>query len=112
VAEQESVVGPVIAILERDIAFSGQLEVIVKKYTHKPSKKDVTDLFNADISLALFITDGLTQDSVKDSVNDNVCDSGIASIEWRLFDTMQGSMVNGKRCVKRGDSLIAWAHHI
>lgn len=98
--EEESLVGSVLTVVERDFTFSGQLEVLVKKYNHRPSKKDVTSLFSEGIPLALFITNGPMQDN------------SVASIEWRLFDTMQGTMIGGKRCLKRGDSVTGWAHHI
>lgn len=88
-------VEPLISVLARDFMFSNQIEVTTKKVAGKPSQKDIQQLFAQGYPLALFITQGDTQ-----------------SFEWRLFDTLRGTMVNGKKCFKRGKYVDGWAHNI
>jgi TolB protein len=86
---------PLIDSIARDFSFSGQIAVEQKKLAHKLTQKDVKDFFAAGYPLALCVTSGKRN-----------------GIEWRLFDTIQGDMIEGKRYVKRGDSVQGWAHNI
>ncbi|MCX5924951.1 MAG: hypothetical protein NT124_01465 [Candidatus Dependentiae bacterium] len=94
-AQEAGTVAPLIPLLKRDFMFSGQIEVTDRTMVNKPSKKDIQQLFSAGYPLALFITQGQKN-----------------SFEWRLFDTLQGTMVNGKRYIKRGYTVDGWAHNI
>lgn len=86
---------PLIDIIARDFSFSGQIAVEQKKITHKLVQQEVKDFFAAGYPLALCITVGKRN-----------------GIEWRLFDTIQGEMIEGKRYIKRGESVQGWAHNI
>lgn len=94
-AEQASVIEPLMPCIARDFRFSGQMDVCVKKVAIKPSLSDIKQLFSEGYSLAMFVTQG----------------SG-DSIEWRLFDTCKGSMIEGKRCIKRSDHVDGRAHQV
>lgn len=82
-------------ILKTDLSFSGQFQVQVQYVTQRPSKKTIKELFKQGYVLAVFINDA---------------DKGKA-IEWRIYDTMQASMVCGKKYKKQGMQLRGWAHN-
>lgn len=91
--DQSRSVEPLIPILKRDFMFSDQIEVTVKHVVGTPTRQDIKKLFADGYPLALFITQSEGQ-----------------GFEWRLFDTLQGKMVNGKRCIQKGNFVEGWAH--
>jgi len=82
-------------ILKNNFVFSRQFDVSVQLFARCPYKKTVKKLFTQGYLLAVFI---------------NSADSGKA-IEWRIYDTMQATMVQGKKYTKRGTLLRGWAHN-
>lgn len=94
-AEHRSSIEPLMPVIKRDFMFSNQLEVQLKQVAAKPSSQDIRNLFTQGYSLVLFVTQGPHD-----------------SIEWRLFDTLKGTMIEGKRCIKRSDCAHGWAHQV
>jgi len=84
-----------VAILKHDFSFSEQFDVTLGTYDHTPGKTEMKKLFAEGYLLALFI-------NAKSS----------NQLEWRIYDTMQGNMVNGKIYTVRGTALRGWAHNI
>ncbi len=84
------------AIVKKNLGFSGQFTVEVAPFKKKPSKKEVKKLFKQGYLLAVFIN---ARD--KNSV-----------IEWRLYDTAQAMMVQGKKYAKQKTCLAGWAHNV
>ncbi len=82
-------------ILKNNFSFSGQFDVSVQLFAKCPHKKTIKKLFTQGYLLAVFITS---------------VDNGKA-IEWRIYDTMQATMVQGKKYTKRGVLLRGWAYN-
>ncbi|MGB8367165.1 MAG: hypothetical protein WCD44_02295 [Candidatus Babeliales bacterium] len=85
------------AIIKKDLCFSRQFSVDITIFKKKPAKKTVKKLFKQGYLLAIFIN----FDNSKNSV-----------IEWRLYDTAQAMMVQGKKYTKQESYLGGWAHNI
>ena len=83
-------------IIKKDLCFSRQFSVDITIFKKKPSKKTVQKLFEQGYLLAVFI---------------NMINKGTA-IEWRLYDTAQAAMVQGKKYTKQKTCLTGWAHNI
>lgn len=84
----------VVDILAKDLMFSGQFNVDIKSFTQLPTKKNNTLLFEEGYPLVLFVNES------------NKC------IEWRLYDTMSGHMIAGKKYNKKSSHAREWAHSI
>jgi TolB protein len=82
-------------IIKRDISFTQQFIVSIEQVTQEPTKAHVQQLFAQGYQLALFLSSNDTK-----------------IIEWRLYDTLQGKMNEGKRYAKRGNALDGWAHNV
>ena len=95
VVEGSAQLTEVATMMQHDFSFSGQFDVSINKGKKKPTKKDIKKLFAEGFSLAVFLSEGKKN-----------------SIEWRVYDTLQGKMVKGKRYAKRGIVCGGWAHNI
>ncbi|HLC06958.1 MAG TPA: hypothetical protein VJJ26_02100 [Candidatus Babeliales bacterium] len=86
-------------IIKKDLQFTDQFAPCIKKYNTHLSKKElskkVQQLAHAGTPLALCI---------------NAQSSHV--IEWRLYDTMQCTMLQGKKYKKKGTVARGWAHAI
>jgi len=82
-------------IIKQDLSFSRQFSVDIAPFEKKPSKKTVKKLFKQGYLLAIFLN----------GRNKN-------TVEWRLYDTAQATMVAGKKYTKQTNSLPGWAHNI
>lgn len=83
------------SIMQQDFSFSDQFEVAVVMYDAVPGKVEMKKLFAEGYLLAIFL-------NAKSS----------NKLEWRLYDTMQGVMVDGKIYTVRGTQLRGWAHNL
>lgn len=83
------------AVLQSDLMFSDQFDVDIGTYQKAPDKKVMKKLHEDGYLLALFL-------NAKKS----------DQLEWRLYDTLQGTMVDGKTYTVRGNQLRGWAHNI
>ena len=85
--------------IKKDLQFTDQFKPYIKKYdAHLPKKalrKNMQNLCTAGTPLALYIS--------KESPD---------SITWRLYDTMQCTMICGKKYIKNGSVAREWAHAI
>lgn len=85
--------------IAQDLQFTEQFKVCIKKYpsiiTTAQLGKEIKQLAYANIPLALCI-------SAKTSKH----------IEWRLYDTIQCEMLQGKKYKKNGPAIHRWAHAI
>lgn len=81
-------------VIERDLSWSKQFDVTVMTREQKPTKSDVSAYATQGCPLVLFL---------------NAHDA--TSVAWRLYDTLQGTMLVGKRTVISGDPR-ATAHAI
>ncbi len=82
-------------VLKNDFSFSGQFQVELQTFKKAPSKKEIKSFFTKGYMLAVFVN----------SANND------SAIEWRIYDTMQANMVQGKKYKKRGSELRGWAHN-
>ena len=82
-------------LVKRDLEFSGQFDVAVVAMPEKIGKKEIKELLAKGYPLALFVNE-----------------SAHNAIEWRVYDTIQGDMVKGKKYTKRGIASTGWAHNI
>ncbi len=87
------------ATIKKDLQFTDQFSVSIKKCDAKISpkdlKKNMQHLCNKGIPLALYIS----KESKK-------------TVSWRLYDTMQCTMMCGKRYTKKSSTAREWAHAI
>ena len=85
--------------IKNDFDYTGQFQASIKKYSAELPKKElqhnIKALFMSGTPLALCIS----AESKK-------------SIEWRLYDTMQGTMIAAKKYKKKGSIERGWAHAI
>jgi TolB protein len=85
--------------IKEDLAFTDQFKPYIKKcdadIPKKELRKNIQQLANAGTPLALCIKTQSPQ-----------------NIEWRLYDTMQCTMLQGKKYKKRGTAVRGWAHGI
>lgn len=96
VGDTDDELDEVASVIAKDLAFSGQFAPEIRHTQSVHTKKDITSFAQDGYPLALFLSD---------------CQRG-KSIEWRLYDTAVGTMVQGKRYRKRGDIVRGWAHGI
>lgn len=86
-------------IIKKDLAFTDQFQPSIKKYNVDVSKKElrknILNLANSGVPLALCIDIQSSQ-----------------AIEWRLYDTIQCTMLQGKKYKKKGTAVRGWAHAI
>ena len=82
--------------LTQNISYSGQLDLIQKKFLAPKTKEEVTDLFKAGYPLVLFL-----QFFAKENM-----------LEWRLYDSIEAEMVKGKKYSRTGLLQPRWAHGI
>ena len=84
--------------IKKDLQFTDQFSPSIAVYNaqnaKKNLKKEIQKLFDNDIPLALCMT------------NKPDC------IEWRLYDTMSCTMIQGKKHIKHNSISRAWAHAI
>lgn len=81
--------------IKKDLLFTNQFTPTVKNTTKKNILKEIQRLSKAGIPIALCINA-----------------SSQENIEWRLYDTMQATMLMGKEYKKRGTVERGWAHAI
>ncbi len=81
-------------LMKRNFTFHGQFDVSVKLFAKRPTKKQLTQLHKQGHLLAVFVNP-----TVKNK-----------AFEWRVYDTLNASMVSGKKYTKHGTSLRGWAH--
>jgi TolB protein len=84
-------------VMQRDLSFSHQFNVVVKVLGPLKTKDEVRAFFDQGYPLAILLSSAVNNDHM---------------IDWRLYDTSQVMMVKGKRYSKRGDVLRGWAHNI
>lgn len=82
-------------IVKNDFSFSDQFEVTINTYANVPGKAEMKKLYAEGYLLAVFLN--------AKSKN---------QLEWRVYDTMQAAMVDGKTYTVRGNQLRGWAHNI
>jgi TolB protein len=86
-------------IIKKDLQFTGQFQPCIKKFNaelpKKQLRKEMKKLCAAGTPLALCIN----------TTSPN-------NIEWRLYDTIQISMIAGKKYKKKGTVVRGWAHAI
>jgi len=84
--------------IQKDLQFTDQFNPSIKKLdinaSKKTIKKEIQNLCNKGIPLALCLS--------------NKSDT----IEWRLYDTMSCTMIQGKKYIKHSPIIRAWAHAI
>lgn len=89
----------VAATIKKDLLFTDQFAPTIKTHNTKPSKKDlkkeIQQLSHQGIPLALYLNNGSSD-----------------SIEWRLYDTISCSMIQGKKYTKHSVITRSWAHAI
>jgi TolB protein len=85
--------------IKRDLQFTEQFNPSIKKYAADCSKKElgkeIKNLAHAGTPLALCLNEQSTD-----------------KIEWKLYDTIQCTMLAGKRYHKKGSVVRGWAHAI
>lgn len=88
----------VTATIKKDLLFTDQFSPSIKKYDANLSKqnlkKEIQKLCNNNIPLALCLTNKSN------------------SVEWRLYDTISCTMIQGKKYIKHNAIARAWAHAI
>lgn len=82
--------------IARDFSFSGQWHVDIVHQQKMPRQRDIKNLFKAGYHLAIFFSYVPKENTV----------------EWRLYDTMQARMIEGKKCAQQGKPERVWAHAI
>lgn len=82
-------------ILQRDLSFSGQCSVDVQQFEKVPTQLMIKSLADQKYMLAIFI---------------NETDDG-NTISWRIYDTLQAKMIQGKKYTKQGSFICGWAHN-
>lgn len=97
--ETNSILNQVAEFIKKDLEFTDQFKPCIKKYNaqlpKKTLRKDIKNLSSAGIPLALCLNS---------TAKDN--------IQWRLYDTMQCSMIQAKKHTNKSTILRAWAHTI
>ncbi len=97
--EKNSELNDIATIIKKDLQFTDQFKPSIKKCdAHLPKKtlrKHIQKLSQTDTPLALCIS--------SESKN---------NITWRLYDTMQCTMICGKKYTKHGSIVRGWAHTI
>lgn len=96
VGEQKQELKNILAIVKKDLEFSGQFSVDIEPCEQVATKKEVASLFDRGYSLAVFFNTTSSNDA----------------IEWRLYDTTQIVMLKGSKSQKRGMVLRGWAHNV
>src|SRR3990172_3535200 len=81
------------ACMKKNFSFTNQFAVETKLYKKIPTKKEVKEL-SKDYLFAIFIV------------------ANGSHFEWRLYDTINGTMVAGKKYQKRGDVQRSWAYNM
>lgn len=97
--DKNSELNEIAAIIKKDLQFTDQFKPTIKKCDartpNKLLKKNIQQLCNQGTPLALCLS--------SESKN---------SISWRLYDTMQCSMICGKKQSKKNTIAREWAHTI
>lgn len=97
--EKNSELNDIAAVIKKDLQFTDQFKPTIKKcdatVSNKVIKKNIQQLCNQGTPLALCIS--------SESKN---------SITWRLYDTMQCTMICGKKHSKKSALTREWAHAI
>lgn len=94
IGHHSTILQDIARIIAQDMEWSGQFQVIVTTRDQKPTKQDISAYVTQGCPLVLFLNAHDTR-----------------SIAWRLYDTLQGSMLVGKRSVVT-DGYRAVAHSI
>jgi TolB protein len=85
--------------ITKDLHFTEQFQVAIKKYDAALSKKqlahEIKSLSTANIPLTLCLRA-----------------KSKSSLEWSLYDTMQGTIIKNKKYKKKGSATRGWAHAI
>lgn len=81
--------------LKNDLEFSGQFNISILEFDKLKTKNEIKDLANKDFIFALFIN--------------KLSGHGVA---WRLYDTMQATMIKGKKLYQKNSSFNALAHKL
>ncbi len=84
----------VASFIKKDLMFTRQFEVTVKAFASNPSKKELAQLAQEGIPLAVFLS------------------STHNGFDWRVYDTSLAKMVVGKKYKKGDDEPRIWAHGI
>lgn len=84
----------------KDLAFSNQFSTHYQSLAICPGKKEIKEMYQKKTNsvkplFALFLSAADDQ-----------------SIEWRLYNTMTGAMIDGKKYIKKGNVDRGWAHNI
>lgn len=82
------------SFLIKDFSFSQQCDVFVEHLATNPTKKDFACYVQKGFMLAVFLT----------------LDTKYNAIEWRVYDTLQATLKDGKRYIKKGKHPRIWAH--
>lgn len=97
--ETNSELSTIANVIKKDLEFTDQFQSNIKKYNPHISKKELSkkiqQLAHAGTPLALCINTG-----------------PFHTIEWRLYDTIQCTMLQGKKYKKNNTIERAWAHAI
>jgi TolB protein len=86
--------GDIATVVSKDVGFSGQFAPEIRILEKLHSRKIIADFARQGYPLVLFLT------------------SSGQHIEWRLYDAMTVSMIQGKKYHKRGMTQRGWAHDI
>ncbi|MDR3646125.1 MAG: hypothetical protein P4L22_01140 [Candidatus Babeliales bacterium] len=81
--------------LKNDLECSGQLAITISEFDKLKTKSEIKDFAKQDYIFALFLN--------KLSGN---------GISWRLYDTMQATMIKGKKLYQKNSSFSALAHKL
>lgn len=96
VGDRDTQLDEVITTLCKDLAFSGQFSTAERELHGAVGMKHIKRLFKEGFPLALFVNTQI----------------GGQAIEWRLYDTISGTMILGKKYAKRGAVPRVWAHAV
>jgi len=80
--------------LKRDFSFSGQFEVSVATVDALRTKKDIKDWGSKGFPVMIYLF------------------ASSKGIDWRLYNTIGGNMLTGKKYKKQGTVVRGWAHAI
>lgn len=83
-----------VPFLIKDFSFSQQWDVFVERFATNPTKKDIASYAQKGFMLVVFLTS----------------DKEHNAIEWRVYDTLQATLKDGKRYIKKGKHPRIWAH--
>lgn len=104
VGESQKELRKIAEIVKSDFEFGSQFNVFIQEINLK-SKKDLMDFDHKGYPLIIF----LSKDKKIININDI---NGINSINWRLYDSNQASMIKGKKVYRVGNNNLFNLAHV